>query len=218
MGGSPGLSQSAPSPPPTQQRPPASTTPGALQPSPGAASPPAGIGPLPVAPQLSAPPEGPRTPDRRDSNGFFDPAGERGPGQSSSNAEGTARPSTNPGRIEIVVQPPGGSQSPAGGGAADGPRVESQNHAEMAMDLQMKGDYKRAAQAWERALDGAGDDRPSLHQKAAVCYQRLNDAQAARRHFTEAIRGYRAQIEAGKDVDRARLGLQACEAGLAAIR
>lgn len=96
--------------------------------------------------------------------------------------------------------------------------MESRNHAEVAMDLQMKGDYKRAAQAWERALDGAGDNRAAIHQKAAMCYQRLNDRQAARRHFTEAIRGFKEQIEAGKDVDRARAAIQACEAALGGSR
>ncbi len=217
MGSGPGLTQNAPQ----QQQPPAQSqpqTPSAAASPSGTGNAPAGLEPLPVRPSQPPLVEDPRSNDRRGDNGFFDPGTDRSSGQPPAGSENSARPPANPGRIEIVVQPPGGSQATPPSGGGDGARMESRNHAEMAMDLQMKGDYKRAAQAWERALEGAGDDRPGLHQKAAMCYQRLNDLQAALRHFTEAIRGFREQIEAGKDVDRAKLGIQACEAGLAASR
>jgi tetratricopeptide (TPR) repeat protein len=184
------------------------------------------LGPLPLRPQqprLEAQ-ASPAEPDTG-SGGFFDPgAGSASPpanprvansaGPGSGSATGS---SPGPGRIEIVVAPQGpgpGNPSPNAPGGATSSQMESRNNAEIARNLQLAGDYRRAAQAWERALAGAGDDSARIHQAAALCYQRVGDNPNARRHYGEAIQDYRDLMSAGKAKEAAEQGIRTCEAGL----
>lgn len=188
-----------------------------------------GIGPLPVTPdqpRLENSRSGqsadggsasffdpkPRTPDR----GSNDDAAKPPPAGSSPTAN-----SGGSGRIEIIVAPPGtgaDSRSPNTPGGSSSGSMESGNNAAIAQNLQMAGRYREAAQAWERALAGAGDKAPQYHQSAALCYQRIPDNANARRHYNEAIAAYKDWIAAEKDVDIARAGIRASEAGLKLCR
>ena len=195
----------------------------AQQPAPQAQTP-AGMQPMVINPTTP-----PLEPDRRQpragssDGGFFDPGRNERPSAGTDTTGADAQPARqpNPGRIEIVVSPQGSGNGnapvnanpPAGGSSTD-----SRHHATLAMDLQLKGDYRRAAQSWERALEGAGDDRPGIHQKAAICYQRTGDIANARRHYNEAIKAYQDQIAMGRNVEVATEAIKACQAGLAALR
>lgn len=223
MSGQPGAVSPQSQQPPVQNPQPPPTA--SQQPAAGVLTP-GGMEPLPIRP--SPPPLGDnnaRTGQGAQDGGFFDPGRDNrsGTGSGAAGAETQPTPQPNPGRIEIVVSPQGGG---GGGGApappsnppAGGANTDSRYHAALAMDLQLKGDYRRAAQSWERALEGAGDDRPGIHQKAALCYQRTGDMANARRHYNEAIKGYRDQVAAGRNVEAATQAIKACEAGLAASR
>lgn len=203
--------------PATQQPPPQPSSTEASAPAPDVRQPtsPAGtgLGPLPVMPQQpaletqtspSSPPSG---------SSFFDPA----PSASNTGTASAAPPASNPGRIEIVVAPQGAGlsdSSPNASSSSAGPRMESNNNAAIARNLQLAGRYKEAAQAWERALAAAGDDAAKFHQSAALSYQRTGDYANARRHYNEAIAAYRDLIAAGKAGDTAEQGIKTCEAGL----
>jgi Tfp pilus assembly protein PilF len=190
--------------------------------APGAgSSPSAMVEPLPVRPTSPPLAQDARPPDAGVRDGsFFEPGRDGRPDPATAPPVGSGQsPPPNTGRIEIVVSPQGGAATtPPTNPNPGGANMESRNHAALAYDLQLKGDYKRAAAAWERALEGAGDDAPGLHLKAALCYQGMRDAGGARRHYTEAINGYRSQIASGRNVEAATQAIRSCEAGLAAIR
>lgn len=182
------------------------------------------VGPLPIRPET--PPLEARSRDARagaDGEGFFDPnAPQAGRQGGEGGSAGTPQADRGPGRIEIVVAPPGsgGSNLPSPNTPPSGstPQMESRNNAAIAQNLQLAGRYREAAQAWERALAGAGDDAPRYHQSAALCYQRIGDKPNARRHYNEAIRLYRERIAAGLDKETAEQGIRACEAGLRLVQ
>ena len=176
------------------------------------------VSPLPITPQT--PPLEARTRESQPpsaNGGFFDPS-QPAPGQGSPTPQQPSGSTANPGpgRIEIVVAPrPGGSELPSPNApSTTTPQMESRNNAAIAQNLQLAGRYREAAQAWERALAGAGDDAPRYHQNAALCYHRTGDKANARRHYSEAIRLYRDRIAAGGDREAAEQGIRACEAGL----
>jgi len=179
------------------------------------------LGPLPVRPQ-QPPLESQASPTNPSvGGGFFEPGGGTASPPSNPPGGNAAGPGTGPGagpgRIEIVVAPQGsgpGSPSPNTPGNATSAQMESRNNSEIARNLQMAGRYKEAAQAWERALASAGDDSARIHQAAALCYQRVGDNANARRHYGEAIRGYRDLISAGRGNPAAEQGIRTCEAGL----
>lgn len=209
----PSFSGAPPSPPVQQQPPPQQP---ALQESrQPQSSQPSGLAPLPVRPQQE-PLEAQASPPAPGSGGgsFFDPGQPVAPGGGNTPAN---PPTQGPGRIEIVVGPqPGSSANPSPNTPPNtsSAQMESRNNAAIAQNLQLAGRYKEAAQAWERALAGAGDGAPGYHQKAALCYQRIGDKANARRHYAEAIRGFREAMDRGVDKEAAQQAIQACEAGL----
>lgn len=153
---------------------------------------------------------------------FFDPgqptnSGAPPPAQTKPPDGAGSSSSSSPGRIEIVVAPQGdggANPSPNAPPNVSGADMESRNNAEIARNLQTAGRYREAAQAWERALAGSGANAPRYHQMAALCYQRIGDKANARRHYSEAIRGYRDATAQGADKDATAQAIQACEAGL----
>lgn len=129
-----------------------------------------------------------------------------------------AAPSRDPGKIEIVVSPGASSNPSAGSGDAAGAAMDSRSRQMAAQQLQMQGNYQRAIKEYLKALDGAGDDTASIHQKIALCYQRLDDKESATTHYNDAIAAYKALISAGRNVEAANRGIKACEAALKALR
>lgn len=130
-----------------------------------------------------------------------------------------------PGKIEIVVSDDtrgaagsGGSQSAPGGSGRLASTMDSRSRRAIAMDLQMKGDYRRAAAEYLKSLDGAGDEAALIHQRIALCYQRLNEKDRAVSHYSEAVKAFREQKEAGRKPDAAAQGIKACEAGIQACK
>jgi tetratricopeptide (TPR) repeat protein len=128
----------------------------------------------------------------------------------------------NPGKIEIIVangpndtpKPPAGSPNTPANTAAG----ESRARRAIAQENQVQGNYRRALAEYYKALDGAGDDAPAIHQQIAVCHQRLDDRESAVKHYTEAINGFKALIAAGKQVDASNAAIKACELGIKANR
>lgn len=137
-------------------------------------------------------------------------------------------PPRDPGHIEIILAPdPSGAShssakppansaggSPSAGGD-NGPTAASRSRYAIAQEYQMKGDYARAAAEYKRALEGAGDDAGLIHQKIALCYQRLDQRDSAIAHYNDAIRAFKQMKAAGRNVDLADQGIRASEAGIA---
>jgi tetratricopeptide (TPR) repeat protein len=82
-----------------------------------------------------------------------------------------------------------------------------------AQNLQRAGNYREAIQAYLQALPTAPNPA-EVHQQIATCYLRIGDKANARTYFLQAIAEYERQIQAGREVEAARLGIAACQNGL----
>jgi tetratricopeptide (TPR) repeat protein len=136
---------------------------------------------------------------------------------------GAGQAPLGPGRIIIEVAPAGGSPAPANPnrpptGTGSTAAMDSKTRRAIAQDLQMQGQFAKAAREYTRALEGAGDDSAVIHQKIALCYQRIPDAEKAVSHYNEAIKAFQEQLAAGKSPEAAQQGIRSCEAGIRAIR
>lgn len=121
-----------------------------------------------------------------------------------------------PGRqpvMEITVRP--GS---AGTNAVVAPppaSMEAEELMRVAQQHQLAGRYREAIALYQRALQGA-TDRGFVYQQIGLCHQRLNELDAARTAYQQAIAEYERQIAANQNVERARRGLEAAKQGIAA--
>ena len=121
---------------------------------------------------------------------------------------GPAPRSTAP-RIEIVTTP---RKTPPGfEGAVK--RVESSTLLAQARQAQSAGKYDEAIRNYQQALPSASNTGP-IHQMIGFCYYRSGKNDQAANSYRAAIDAYKKQIAAGADVDAARRGLSAAEAGL----
>jgi len=133
--------------------------------------------------------------------------------------EAGARPATAPApqqktpEIEIVATPR--KQPPVIEGAAK--RVESATLLEQARAAQLAGNYREAIQQYQQALRGAAGPA-SIHQQIAICQQRLGREDDAAASYRAAIDAYKKQIAESKNVEDARRGLAAAEAGLRLVQ
>ncbi|MCX6358516.1 MAG: hypothetical protein NT029_01815 [Armatimonadetes bacterium] len=239
----PALTSAAPTQTPLQASPgpalpPQGPATAGLQPSYSRVAPPidpADFGTRAVPPvSVQAPPFGgtPRTqPTGRNGSGetFFTPEtgnssqGGAPPADPGATKSGSNQAPLGPGRIIIEVAPAGGSPAPANPnrpatGTGSTAAMDSRTRRAIAQDLQMQGQFAKAAREYTRALDGAGDDTAVIHQKIALCYQRIPDAEKAVSHYNEAIKAFQEQLAAGKSPESAQQGIRACEAGIRAIR
>jgi tetratricopeptide (TPR) repeat protein len=82
-----------------------------------------------------------------------------------------------------------------------------------AQNLQRAGNYREAIQAYLQALPTAPNPA-EVHQQIATCYLRIGDKANARTYFLQAIAEYERQIQAGREMEAARLGIAACQNGL----
>ena len=171
-------------------------------------------------------------PAEPDASAFHLPDRTPGAGSVNPNANVVPQPPSSPprdpGHIEIILAPDPtsaartGSKPPAGGSnggsrssAASEPSLDSRARRAIAQEYQMKGDYARAANEYKRALEGAGDDAGLIHQKIALCYQRLDQRESAIAHYNDAIRAFQQLKAAGRNVDLAEEGIRASQAGIA---
>lgn len=125
-------------------------------------------------------------------------------------------PRPNPGKIEIIVTPGNTTGKAASTGSASDSSIDSRGRRAAAQQAQLRGDYRTAAREYLKALDGAGEDAATIHQQLGLCYQRLEDKDAAISHYNDAIAEYKRQIAAGKNTEAANRGVKACEAGIRA--
>lgn len=86
-----------------------------------------------------------------------------------------------------------------------------------ALQLQSEGKYQEAIAAYREALNRTSDTG-RIHQKIAICQQRLGQKDAAIRSYTQAISSYRDQLAAGRDPAEVQRNIRACEAGIEACR
>ncbi len=134
-------------------------------------------------------------------------------------------PPSNPGHIEIILAPdPTGTARTGSGNSGssstrtakgDGSSMDSRSRRALAQEYQMKGDYARAAAEYKKALEGAGDDSGIVHQKIALCYQRMDQREAAIAHYNDAIQAFQQLKASGRNTDLAEQGIRASQAGIA---
>jgi tetratricopeptide (TPR) repeat protein len=127
-------------------------------------------------------------------------------------------PARDPGRIEIVVTNPGGGARPNAPKDANSAVQASQARRAYAQQQQVLGNFQEAIAGYRQALDGSGDDAPTIHQQLALCYQHLGDHKSAAAAYKEMIAGYSTQISAGRNVDAAKQGIKAAQLGLKSIQ
>ncbi len=99
------------------------------------------------------------------------------------------------------------------GSAEAAPNRTESDLLRQARDHQRAGNYREAIQAYLQALPNAPNPA-EVHQQIAICYLRLGEKANARAHFLQAIAEYERQIQAGRDEEAARQGIQACQDGL----
>lgn len=165
--------------------------------------------------EIGPPPTGANTPATISASG-------QTPGQIQSQ---TPAPRHNQGKIEIIVAPDttraGSVNTPsrrADTGDAGTPTMDARSQRRVALDLQMRSQYRQAATAYIKALDGAGDDAAEIHQQIGLCYQRMDDHDSAVAQYNAAIDAYKSLIAAGKNVEAAKRGIRTCEAGIKACQ
>jgi len=136
-----------------------------------------------------------------------------------------AQPSPPPGKIEIVVSQNPGASPAAGGGSgrtaaatSQPPHMDSRVRQTAGLQAQMRGDYRTAVREYLKALDGAGDQSALIHERIALCYQRLDDRESAITHYNDALALYRQQAESGRNVEAANRAIRACETALKALQ
>jgi tetratricopeptide (TPR) repeat protein len=133
-------------------------------------------------------------------------------------------PNPNRGKIEIIV-----SNNPTGPGAQTGSStqrntdassssMDSRSAKRVALDYQIKGQYKLAITNYIKALDGAGDDAASIHYQIGLCYQRLDERENAVAQYAAAVAAWKEQLAAGQNTDAAARGIRAAQAGIKACQ
>jgi tetratricopeptide (TPR) repeat protein len=117
----------------------------------------------------------------------------------------------NPGKIVVTPSPPGtvadNSQSAS---------FDARSYIATGNDYKVNGEYDKAISAYSHALGNAGDDRGSVYQMIAHCYQQKGDKTSAITNYRNAISEYHKLIDAGKQVETAQEGVNTCEKAIKA--
>jgi tetratricopeptide (TPR) repeat protein len=109
-----------------------------------------------------------------------------------------------------------GSQEASGDDEAA--RQSSETLIRVARDAFVKGDYARAADAYEKALR-QGASRGSTNQRLAQCYERLGRKSDAIAAYERAIAAYQATLSSGSgDSSRVQAALDTCRQALKNLR
>ncbi len=109
-----------------------------------------------------------------------------------------------------------GSQEASGDDEAA--RQSSETLIRVARDAFVKGDYARAADAYEKALR-QGASRGSTNQRLAQCYERLGRKADAIAAYERAISAYQATLSSGSgDSSRVQAALDTCRQALKNLR
>lgn len=146
------------------------------------------------------------------------------PGAQPSSQPDPGRPAEQPkpsGRIEIVVNPENGGRTAAPNPNTSEPAQPTGDPRSLYLAgqrFQIEGNYPKAIAEYVKALDGAGDEAPMIHQKIALCYYRTGNRESAISHYNSSIKLYKDQIGAGKNQEAANQGIRAAEAGIKACR
>lgn len=116
-------------------------------------------------------------------------------------------------RIEIKT----GTRRPQPSSEPGPSRSGSSTLIEQAQAEQIAGNYDEAIRLYQQALNGAANPA-AIHQQIGICNQRLGRNEQAAASYKAAIEIYKKQLSDGKNVDEARRGLAAAEAGLKVVQ
>lgn len=112
----------------------------------------------------------------------------------------------------------GNSGSQDTGGDDEAARQSSETLVRVARDAFVKGDYARAADAYEKALR-QGASRGSTNQRLAQCYERLGRKSDAIGAYERAIAAYQSTLSSGSgDSSRVQAALDTCRQALKNLR
>lgn len=131
----------------------------------------------------------------------------------------------DPGIINIQPSASNGSGSRVGstgssdaGGDDEAARQSSETLIRVARDAFVKGDYARAADAYEKALR-QGASKGSTNQRLAQCYERLGRKSDAIAAYERAIAAYQAALSSSSgDSSRVQAALDTCRQALKNLR
>ena len=96
--------------------------------------------------------------------------------------------------------------------------MDSRSRRAIALQAQMRGDYRLAVREYLKALDGAGDDSGTIHQQVGICYQRLADKESAIAHYNYAIAEFKRQVSASRNAETAQNAIKSCERSIKALQ
>lgn len=131
-----------------------------------------------------------------------------------SNTSQPTRATDGPGYINIRISDPNGPR--IGGNSASGTGSSSQTSTGAsallitARNHHQTGDYAKAAQAYERALE-AGAEPGRTNQNLAMVYQQLGRRNDALRAYQRAVGAYERQVAAGGDAARLGMAIETCK-------
>lgn len=141
------------------------------------------------------------------------------------NPGGSVTKREDPGIINIQPSASSGNSGRVGGtgsqdasGDDEAARQSSETLIRVARDAFVKGDYARAADAYEKALR-QGASRGSTNQRLAQCYERLGRKGDAIAAYERAIAAYQATLSSGSgDSSRVQAALDTCRQALKTLR
>ena len=97
------------------------------------------------------------------------------------------------------------------------PGSDSRMNSARANALAQQGQYKLAASAYIKALDGAGDDIAYMYRRAAWCFEQAGDKNTAVSYYQHAIDEAQKLVNAGHQIEIAKniilvsqTGIRAC--------
>lgn len=131
------------------------------------------------------------------------------------NTNATAvKPVEDPGYINIRISDPNGPRIGGNTGSGVGTSSQSATGARAllaaAQNHHQTGDYAKAAQTYERALE-AGADPGRTNQNLAMVYQQLGRRNDALRAYQRAVNAYERQIASGGDATRLNMAIETCK-------
>ena len=122
----------------------------------------------------------------------------------------------------VVIITPSGNSGGTGGSALP-PTNDSQANlsaealVQAARDHYIRGDYAKAAAAYEKALR-AGAQASSTNHRLGLCYKQLGRKADAIAALERAVSAYQAEIDRGAEPEVARAGISACQQAIKTLK
>ena len=119
------------------------------------------------------------------------------------------KPKSGEGSIQIST-----SNTTKTGESTNGSSTNVGSYIAIAAEQKQKGQYSEAIKTYQKALSTAGDETGYVYQQIAYCYQSKGEKPSAATNYQRAISEYQKLVDSGKQAEKAKDGIRACERGV----